>query len=233
MKHFSFIPCRAWLFVLATAVILPGRAAQAELIFTNIYDGPNFTIQVSNPVELAGTTLEAVTLRAVGKNGALPNTFDSNKSGRGGTGITATALHEIWPYNSSLNKTPTLDMDSDPENQFNQALDTHFLVYSDNLATVKSLSEDRVSNHQYDAWGGYGTYLKGTFTDLTATNSTWDFAYLVAPSGTRVSLDFEIGAAGFDSGTVSGSFVVPEPSSLILLTAGAFGLLAYRRRFGR
>ena len=230
MKRSPLIPCRALVFFLATAIILSGRVAWAET-FTGVFTGTDFAIQVSNPVSLTGT-LEAVTLRAVGENGAVPNTFDSGKSGRGGTGITAIALHEIWPLNLSSLKTPTLDMDEDL--QFDQTLDTHFLVYDANLLTIVAPTEDRVSNHLYDPWGGFGTYLKGTFTDSTAANTTWDFAYLVVPRGTTVNLDFEIGAAGFTSETVSGSFsVVPEPSMLVLLTLGVLGLLVCRKRFAR
>jgi len=115
----------------------------------------------------------------------------------------------------------------------NQTLDSHFLVYNANLASIVAPNEDRVLNHLYDPWGGFGTFLKGTFTDLTAVNPTWDFAYLVMPQATTVHLDFEIGAAGFASETVSGSFSVAEPGTLVLLTLGALGLLVCRRRFVR
>ena len=50
------------------------------------------------------------------------------------------------------------------------------------------------------------------------------------PTGTTVNLDFEIGAAGFASEAVSGSFAVPEPSAIVLLAVGILGLLACRRR---
>jgi hypothetical protein len=227
VKHLPLIPCRAWVVVLATVAVLSGRLAQAEMVFTDVYDGTNFTIQASNPVNLAGSALEAVTLRVVGLNGAIPNTYDSSKDNTGGTGITASALHQIWPYDALA--TPTSDMLI----PITQAWDTHFLVNSANLLSVAAPSEDRVLNHLYDPWGGFGTFLKGTFTDLTAVNSTWDFAYLVVPHGTTVHLDFDIGGAGFASEVVGGSFTVPEPSALILLVVGVLGLLACRRRLAR
>jgi hypothetical protein len=215
--------------IAAMAVALSGRAAQADMVFTDVYHGTNFTIEASNPVDLVGT-LEAVTLRAIGLNGAKPNTFDGSKDNTGGTGITATSLFQIWPYDLAGLQTPTLDI-SIP---INQTLDTHFLVLTANLVIVNSPTENRpVTDHLYDSWGGYGTSLTGTFSLKSAANSTWDLAYLVAPRGTTVNLDFKIGAAGYASETVSGSFTVPEPSALILLIVGALGLLACRRRFAR
>jgi hypothetical protein len=215
--------CQFVLAVAAMAVILSCRLAQADLIYTDVFTGNDFTIQVSNAVTVAGG-LEAVTLRAVGKNGALPNTFDSSKDNTGGTGISATALHQVWPYDALA--TPTRDMSI----SITQTLDSHFLINTANLLTVVAPSEDRTLNHLYDPWGGFGTFMKGTFTDLTAVSSTWDFAYLVVPQGTTVHLDFAIGASGFDSENVSGSFTVPEPSSLGLLAASVIGLLICRRR---
>jgi PEP-CTERM motif len=231
VSYSQLIPCRASVLLLAitaTAIVLSGGSARAELIFSNVYTGTNFDIQASNPVSLAGTSLEAVTLRAVGKNGAQPDTFDSDKSGRHGTGITTAvdALNQIWFAN--VVPTPTLTNVVAYLSPTDQTLDTHFLVYDNNLTIPRGLSPSE------DRDGNVGTYLKGTFTDDTAVSSTWDFAYLVVPNGTTVNLDFEIGAPNFSSETVSGSFtVVPEPSALLLLAMGVLGLLACRRRLGR
>jgi hypothetical protein len=203
------------------------QLAQADLVFTNVYSGTNFTIQASNPVSVVGT-LEAVTLRAVGLNGAKPNTFDSTIDNTGGTGITATALHQVWPYDLEGLKTPTLDITV----SINQTLDSHFLVLNGNLVIVNSASENRtVTDHQYDSWGGYGASLTGTFSLKSTSSTTWDFAYLVAPHGTTVNLNFGVGAAGYTSEAVHRSFTVPEPSVFALLAMGLVGLLVCRRRF--
>jgi hypothetical protein len=202
------------------------RFAQADLVFTDVYQGANFAIQASNPVSLTGT-LEAVTLRAVGRNGAKPNTFDSTIDDTGGTGITSTALHQIWPYDLEGLKTPTLDVTI----PINQTLDSHFLVLNANLAIVNMASENRpVTDHLYDAYGGYGTSMTGSFSLKSTASTTWDFAYLVVPQGTVVNLNFEIGAAGFTSEAVHRSFAVPEPSAFALLAMGMVGLLVCCRR---
>jgi len=226
---------RAWASVLAIAgmwIALSSPSAQADTIFTNVFTGTNFDIQISNPVLVGGTPLEAVTLRALGKNGTVPNTFDSNKSGRGGTGITTAtnALYQDWEFNAV--KTPTLTLNV--PGSINQALDSHFLVRTDDdyLIVVKAPDEDRVANHTYDSNGGFGTFLTGTFSDTTTSSSSWDFAYLVVPNNTTLHLDFEIGGSGVSSETVNSSFTValPEPSTLVLLGSSILGLLVYLRR---
>ncbi len=160
-----------------------------------------------------------------------PNTFDSDQ---GGTGITTTtnALSQIWEYGTI--QTPTLDLAV----PINQALDSHFLVNLGNLLIVHNPNEDFVANPLYDPWGGFGTYLRGTFSILSTSSTSWDFAYLVVPNNTTVNLDFHIG--GFIPGVpynqpvssdyVSGSITVtPEPSTLVLLGSGILGLLVYRQ----
>jgi hypothetical protein len=209
--------------ILVLVVGFSCQFAQADLVFTNVYSGTDFAIQASEPVSLVGS-LEAVTLRAVGLNGAKPNTFDSDKSGKHGTGITTdtAALHQLWAFN--VLPTPTLT-NAGYLSSTDRALDTHFLAYDGNLYIPGGLapSENNVAN--------VGTFLKGTFTDSTAVSSTWDFAYLVVPLGTPIHLDFEIGAPSFSSETVNCSFTVPEPSVFALLATGFIGLVVCRRRF--
>ena len=212
------------------------RAARADLI---IYSSTNFDIEISNPIDVGTTPLKAVTLTAIGKNGALPNTFDSDKSGLGGTGITTVdntlqlvnALHQIWEGGLASTPTNTLLGFWGP---IPQNLDTHFLVNNGDIFIPPGLdpAEDISPPSAEHTWGGYGTFLTGTFTDITAVNSSWPFAYLVVPNMTLVNLDFEIGADMFDSETVSGSIMIPEPNALILLGMGGMWLLVYawRRR---
>ena len=213
------------LLIVALSVFWSSQIVQAELIFTTVFTGTNYDIQVSNPVDMGSESLMAVTLRAVGKNGAEPSTFDSDKSGLDGLGIytTTNALHQVWE--DGVVPTPTLTL-LGYWGPIDQTLDTHFLVEDGNLSIPAGLDpeEDRAAS-------GYGTFLAGTFTDGAASGSAWDFAYLVVPSGTTVNLDFDIAAAYFDEETVSGSFVVvPEPGALVLLVMAAFGLLVFRRR---
>jgi hypothetical protein len=214
--------------VVVAAAVLWCEFAQADLVFSNIYDGTNFTIQASNPVALTGP-LQAVTLRAVGKNGTLPNTFDGYKFDQTGTGITASGLYEVWKSDDTA--TPTLTL----AQKVNYVLDSHFLVLDANVIMLNPADEDRNDppDHLYDPLGGMGSYLTGTFVLKVTQNATWDFAYLVVPVGATVNLDFEIGAADVDSETVNCSFGVPEPSTVVLLAVSVFGLLLYRRRLAR
>ncbi len=116
--------CRTGLLpvVLGMVVLsLISVSAQAELV----YVGTNFDISVSSPVNVGVTPLKAVTLTAIGKDGALPDTFDSTKSGSGGTGITTASdlLHQVWE--GGFSQTPTLTLAGDP---IPQHLDSHFLI---------------------------------------------------------------------------------------------------------
>ncbi|HLA83327.1 MAG TPA: PEP-CTERM sorting domain-containing protein [Thermoguttaceae bacterium] len=225
----SFLP--AALVVLGLA--LPIAVAEANVIFV----GTHFDIEASSPVDVGITPLRAITLTAVGKNGALPNTFDSTFSGVGGTGITTSSnrLHQVWEFYGGL-QTPTLTLAGDPT-PVPQELDTHFLIRSNEYLLVDALAEDiTLGSPELDTRDGFGSYLRGSFSLKGDLEQRWDFAYLVVKAGTEVFLDFEIG--GVDAvipgkgyaNSVGGSFVVPEPSTLLLLILGVLGLL---RRSGR
>ena len=207
---------------------LTSVAAQAELI----YVGTNFDIEVSSPVDVGVTPLRAVILTAVGKNGFLPNTFDSTKSGFGGTGITTVgdSLHQVWEFGAFPTPILTLTADTIP-----QDLDTHFLIETGQyLAGALAPTENRpTTDLTEDPRAGFGNSMTGTFSLTGSGSPTWDFAYLVVPNGTEVFLDFEISGVDLDdngySDTVTGSLlVVPEPSMLLLLVLGALGLLVKR-----
>lgn len=215
-------------FLVAAFAIIGQMVSTGIAQATVISVGTNFDIEVSTPIEVGITPLWAVTLTAVGKNGALPNTFDSDKSGAGGTGITTVGdlLHQVWEYGTIA--TPTLTLLGDPT-PISQEVDTHFLVETADIATMSPPAENKPTPYTVeDSRGGFGNSLTGTFSLLAVEQPRWDFAYFVVPAGTEVFFDFEIGANGFDSETVGGSFVVPEPSTLLLLVLGALGLL-YRR----
>jgi hypothetical protein len=177
-----------------------------------IWWGNNIDIQVSDPVPVGNAPLWAVTLTAAGKNGAKPSVFDSTKSGTGGTGISTTpcSLHQVWEF--GVIPTPISTIQSDP---IPQQLDSHFLIYSGTFfaGPVAPTENWRKSAPIEDARAGYGDQMIGLFSlrpDLAVWN--WSFAYLVVPAGTEVMLDFEIGANGFPSETVTDSFfVIPPP----------------------
>jgi hypothetical protein len=219
--------------LVAIAVIASGICAQAETI---VYSGTNFDIKYSDPVLVGNTPLKAITLTAVGKNGALPNTFDSTKSGLGGLGITTTGneLHQIWEF--SINGSPTPTNSLIVSGSIPQERDSHFLINSGQyLSGQIGPSENKIDNYAVEhAFGGFGNALFGTFTLIGASNTSWNFAYLVVPDMAQVRFDFEIGADKFSSETVGVSFVVPEPSPLVLLvmlsTVAAGLLLCARRR---
>jgi hypothetical protein len=209
-------------FVLVTAITSPIFAphfAQGDTIYT----GTNFNIQVSTPVDVGTTPLKAITLTAIGKNGALPSAF-------GGTGISTigNALHQIYEGNFVPTPTTTLIVPgSIPEN-----LDTHFLVDTNNIIAITAPNENRNTLSAVEnAFGGFGNVLNGVFTlKGTPTSSTWDMAYLVVPDGAQLNFNFSVSADGYSPELVNTSYTVPEPSAIALLAAGCIGLLFPIRR---
>ena len=212
--------------------------AQADMIYT----GTNFDIEVSTAVDLEESpSLMAVTLTAIGKGGVLPVTFDSTFSGTGGTGITTVgnSLHQVWRGDGSQtwHRTPMVEVGYD-------LLDTHFLDTTPMTITQSPEENKLVSNLETgDIYDGFGNHLVGAFAiqDVPANlQPTWDFAYIVVPSGTKVILNFELLGVDLEGdgysdkvGGIPGSAdvdtifftVVPEPSMLLLLAMGALGLL--------
>jgi hypothetical protein len=195
-----------------------------------IYSGSNIDVQLSDPVDV-GTALKGITLTAIGKNGALPNSFDGTRLL--GTGITTTgdALHQIYEFNASPTPTTTLIVaGSIPQN-----LDTHFLVGNDKIISITPPTENRDTPFTVEnAFGGFGNSLNGVFSlKGTPTTSRWDFAYLVVPNGTQLNFKFSIGVLGLSTEMVNTSYtVVPEPSTIALFAIGCMGLLlpVWRRR---
>ncbi len=244
MKLASQIRSLVILTVPAIAALLlafPVHLVQAEIIYTGTY----FDIQVSAPIDVGTTnTFKAVTLTAVGKNGYCPNAFDYAGSGivTWENGTTASKLHQIYQHDEDNNKvkTPTLSTEQGcyPLTPTQLALDSHFLVYNDNIAIITTPAENKTSLYPGEdpSYGFIGSYLIGAFSLKELNPSeTWDFAYLVVFDGTQVQLNCQIGATlggGSIYETVSTSFMVPEPGALVLLITGGVGLLVlvWRRR---
>jgi hypothetical protein len=198
--------------------------------------GTNYQIHSSTPVPVGSNDLYAVTLTAVGLNGRLPNGFDGGPASVPNplSGITTSgnSLHQYWEFD--VVKTPDLDLALGGNSVF-QPIDTHFLVTDLNTLTTGPRDENRPLEDDTEAVNaGYGSFLVGSFTKTGPAAATWDFAYLVAPWGTHINLEFRVSAAGYPNELVTGGFNVPEPSSACLLAIGAVGLAlgvwARRRR---
>lgn len=221
----------------AMSVLICGVHAKAEKIYT----GTNFDIFVSTPISLGDTPLMAVTLNAFGKTGARPTTFDYTRSAKGGTGITTVdgagqlvyAMYQIWQEGAG--STPTNILNPDLES-IPLEYDTHFLIPNGLSITSTSNPYENKSNTppvNYNDYDYYGNVLRGTFSLMGATSTSWDFAYIVVPENTIVKLYFEIGAPGYASETINRTITitsVPEPGTFAMLAAGVFGLLVFFRR---
>ncbi len=217
---------RSRLCTLCALIVLTGTA-QAGTIWT----GTNYQIDASAPAPV-GIALEAVTLTVVGLNGALPNAFDGISGGATGITTVGNELHQTWP--GGVAPTPTLDL----LNVVTEPIDSHFLVLLADIAAVPAPSENRpVADATEHADGGFGSFLTGTFSLIGTPPATWDFAYLVVPSGTTFSLDFRVADGSvfaYPFEQVQTSFTIPEPTTACLLVIGALGMglacFARRRR---
>jgi hypothetical protein len=222
----------AWVLVPAVmsgvAAVFSG-AAQAEIIFS----GTNIDVKVSDPVSVGMSPLKAITLTAVGKNGFFPNGFDSTRTNQGGTGITSEGdnLHQVGMPQINY-YTPT----NNPN--ISLLIDTHFLIGPPSYVSGTVLPSETMNIASAilgDTNGYFGNSLYGIFSlSGIPTSSEWDFAYIVAPEGTQVNLDFKIGAMQ-GSQSVRDEFihsftVTPEPSAFVLLAMGLLGMLVYARR---
>jgi hypothetical protein len=210
-----------------------------------IYYGTNFDLQISSPIDVGVTLpLEAITLTAVGKNGATPYAFDGiSNDCTGITTPTSPALYQIMqPYTNifgtSYYSTPTNTLMT--PGSIPQSRDTHFLIDNGTIIVINghNPTEDGISTAtlQEYPYSGYDSSLNGLFT-LTGTgwSTSWNFAYLVAPTGTQVKLDFYISTDVGSPELVNYIYTVPEPGTIALLAIGCAGLFisAWRQRKAR
>ena len=96
-------------------------------------------------------------------------------------------------------------------------------MLNSDLAVTHSPSENRnVTYTVENPNGGFGNQLhRHVRSTNTSPPTTWDFAYIVAPVGTVVDLDFYLAGKNFSKELIGGSFtVVPEPESIGLLATG-------------
>jgi hypothetical protein len=238
------LPLTLFFSVAAISLILCAGSARAEQV---VYSGTSFNIEVSSTVDLGIGSLAGITLTAVAVGDYKPNGFDSVTSILGIT-TTDSKLHQIYQvYDEDLstNRTPTLTLDESQSYQpspFPYNLDTHFLITTGE--TGNSIpggiipNENRTTTSSPVSYGGYGNKLYGQFVMKGAPSTSWDFAYLVAPIGTQVNLNFTLtgvkGAANefVTSEAVTGSFTVtPEPGTITMLCTGAvLAIYLLRRR---
>jgi hypothetical protein len=216
---------------------LVGLCATAQ--GATIWTGTNFRIDVSAPVNV-GVNLQAVTLTAVGLNGARPNAFDGVTGGATGITTSGNLLAQVTEFAPLGSPTPTLTL-LNAGNSVYYPVDTHFLVQPPAIISVESPSETvNVADATNAPNGGYGNSLTGQFALSTAPAASWDLAQIVVSSGSSVQLNFRLASPPTDtipavtipSELVQASFLVPEPSTISLAAVGllvVFGLARRRR----
>jgi hypothetical protein len=213
---------------IACALVLLCATAQGATLWT----GTNFRIDASAPIDV-GINLQAVTLTAVGLNGALPNAFDGITGGATGITTTGNLLAQVFEFGAPAGSpTPTLALIL-PANSVNYPIDSHFLVQPPGIiSTIAPAENMAVADSTEATFAGFGNSLTGQFALSDPPAATWDFAYLVVKPGSVVDLNFRIadGSGQFTNELVQESLLVPEPSSLALATCALVGALAWARR---
>jgi hypothetical protein len=210
--------------------------AQAATVWT----GTNFRVDASAPVA-AGVNLQAITLTVVGLNGALPNAFDGVTGGATGITTTGNLLAQVTEFAPlSAAHTPTLAL-LNAANAAYYPVDSHFLVQTAGIIPTVAptetvfVADNTNTPAPTTGFGGYGDALTGQFALNTAPPATWDLAYLAVVPGSTINLNFRVadGSGEFTNELVQGSFLVPEPSSLMLAACALASVLAWARRRSR
>ncbi len=216
-------------FLIVCALLSLCASAHGATIWT----GTNFQIDVSAPVPV-GNALQGVTLTAIGLNGALPNSFDGVTGGATGITTAGNLLSQVFEFAPIVGSpTPTLALNQPVANAVYHPIDTHFLVEPPAIISTVAPNENQLVADATEAPNaGYGNSLTGQFALSGAPAASWAFAYVVVPAGTTVSLNFRVadGSGQFTNELVQTSFLVPEPSALVLCGIGMLAWAAVLRR---
>ncbi|MFV2074189.1 MAG: hypothetical protein ACC742_16295 [Thermoanaerobaculales bacterium] len=188
-----------------------GSTAVAAVV---VFPGNNFDVVITPEGNVGTTPLKALRISVQGKNGSLPNTFDSTKGDHPGPfpGISTVGngLHQVWEFGGVV-MTPTHDLAGDP-NGLPQEIDSHFLVDTSpngDVQTLRSPDEDMVLGSIEDPRAGFGSFLRGTFFLRVGYEApTWDLAYVVVPPETQLLLDFDLAGTAGEGDEVIASYQV-------------------------
>jgi len=221
-------------------VVALAATASGEIIATAV----NYQISMSDPVPVGtgAENLVAVTLTVTNLSGdAARNVNGFGRHAPGGVELIGIhgQLHQEWFFGGGVPSPTTKPPYSGGPTP--TSIDSHFLTQGPLTPPGGDPEEDMVSGSSTEppeggGGTGFGTYLRGDFTDPGANDaSSWDFARLVVPSGSLIDID-----AFFASETLQERLtamdvpvgdVIPEPGSLLMLLGAGLALaFACRRR---
>jgi len=198
------------------AVVALAASAHGEILVT----GTNWEVSMSapTPVGTGAESLVAVTLSVSNITGDAafdPNAFGWHmKDGTELIGIQG-QLHQEWGFGGGL---PTPSMKPPfVGGPVGTPLDSHFLTENNLSPPGGDPQEDMTPGTSTEpptpGYGnGFGTFLKGDFTDPDVSGTTWDFAYLVVPEGSLLDLDAVFAGGDQEERLTALDVVVGAPS---------------------
>ena len=237
---------------LISVAIMLTTAAVASADMT-VFSGSIYDVVITNPTPVganpAGENLMGFMLKIVnttgnsafdpgGFNGNTP--LESNPSNP--TGPTYAGIMGVF-HNQYLvmdGTSPTID---DPD--FATSIDTHFnLLTGDVLLVGKGPTETNnlpagPTAEPFDATGPWAAFAMTDFGDRLygnfalnggAAGPVWELAYIAAPMGSTVFMEFFVTGVGGGEDVVGSFPVVPEPATMSLLAIGGIGALLRRRK---